>query len=72
MFKNFTPFVSATAFANSAIDATERAVDQLVSFAPDTVKGYAQKFNRLYFSIVRANAAAASNFYEQAAKSFTR
>lgn len=73
MFKNFTPFVSATAFANSAIDATERAVEQLVSFAPDTViKGYAQKFNRLYFSIVRANAAAASNFYEQAAKSFTR
>ena len=72
MFKNFTPFVSATAFTNSAIDAAERAVEQFVSCAPDTVKGYAQKFNQSYFSIVRANAAAANNFYEQAPKSFAR
>lgn len=72
MFKSFTPFASVSAFTNSAIDATERAVEQFVSCAPDTVKGYAQKFNQLYFSIVRANAAAANNFYEQAAKSFAR
>lgn len=72
MFKNFNPFTSASAFVNSAVDATEHAVEQLVSFAPDTVKGYAQKFNQSYFSIVRANAAAANNFYEQAAKSFAK
>lgn len=72
MFKSFTPFASVSAFTNSALDAAERAVEQFVSCAPDTVKGYAQKFNQSYFSIVRANAAAANNFYEQASKSFAR
>ena len=72
MFKSFTPFASVSAFTNSAIDATERAVEQFVSCAPDTVKGYAQKFNQSYFSIVRANAAAVNNFYEQASKSFAK
>jgi len=72
MFKSFTPFASVTAFANSAIDATERTVEQLVSFAPDAVKGHAQQFNQSYFAIVRANSAAVSNFYEQATKSFAK
>ena len=72
MFKSFTPFASVSAFTNSAIDATERAVEQFVSCAPDAIKGYAQKFNQSYFTIVRANAAAANNFYEQTTKSFAR
>ena len=72
MFKSFTPFASVSAFTNSALDAAERAVEQFVSCAPDAIKGYAQKFNQSYFTIVRANVAAANHFYEQASKSFAR